>query len=72
MPARTMDSYRDRIRVLLPHYLAMLALILVILMGLEAMGADLARTTRWALVALIAIGYVVVLRITGYAPEPWS
>lgn len=67
-----MESYGDRIRVLLPHYLAMLVLILAVLMGLDAVGLDLSRPERWALVAVIAIAYVVVLRVTGYAPEPWS
>lgn len=49
----------------------MLALIFLALIGIETLLPELSRVGRWLVVAIVAIGYVVVLRATDRAPEPW-
>ena len=67
-----MDRYWDRLRLLAPHYLAMLVLVILVLMGFDALGIDLPRLARWLTVGAVIIGYVLVLRAIGRAPEPWA
>lgn len=67
-----MDSFRERMRVLAPHYFVILVLLLLVLVAVDSVVPDLPRIWRWVIVGVVAITYVVVLRATGRAPEPWA
>ena len=66
------DSYGERLRILAPHYVAMIALILLALTIADYLVDDLAFLYRLALAALVAIAYPIFLRMIGKTPEPWQ
>ena len=66
-----MAPFGERFRQLIPHYIAMVALILMVIWTVDVF-FDLARGARFLLAAIVAILYPVVLRLLGIAPEPWA
>lgn len=67
-----MDSYGQRLRILAPHYVAMIILILLALTIADMLVDDLAFLYRLGLAAIVAIAYPIVLRALGKTPEPWQ
>lgn len=60
-----------RVRELAPHYVAIIALILMVVWTVD-MFVDLSQGLRFLLAAAVAILYPFVLRWFGVAPESWS
>lgn len=66
-----MASTGSRLRQLAPHYVAMVALILLAVWTADLF-FDFSRPARFFLAAVVAILYPLVLRLFGRAPEIWS
>ncbi len=67
-----MVSYMERLKLLLPHYAAIIILILLVFAVLDLVVPELGTIGRLAIAAVIAIAYPLVLRRLGRAPEPWA
>ena len=67
-----MERYRDRLREMLPHYIAIVVLILLTLWIADLLIDDLSGVARLALAAIVALLYPVVIRQLGLAPDAWT
>lgn len=66
-----MASFGSRLRELAPHYVAMVALILMVVWTADAF-FELSQVARFLLAALVVVIYPLVLRALGVAPDPWA
>lgn len=66
-----MTSLLARLRELAPHYIAIVALILIVVWAADLF-FDLSRGARYLLAAVVAILYPLVLQLFGREPEIWS
>lgn len=67
----SMTSLLARLRELAPHYIAIVALILIVVWAADLF-FDLSRGARYLLAAVVAILYPLVLQLFGREPEIWS
>lgn len=63
---------RSRLVELLPHYLALLILIFLVLAIVRATMGDLGFWIELAIVVAVGLGYPTVVRMLGVAPSAWD
>ena len=66
-----MASFGTRFKQLAPHYIAIVALILMVVWTADLF-FDVSRPVRFGLALIVAVAYPFVLRALGAAPEPWA
>lgn len=67
-----MASFGSRIVELLPHYLAMIAVMFAMLLAIRELYGDIGFWPSFAVAILIAAVYPLAIRRLGYAPEAWQ
>lgn len=67
-----MASFGSRIVELLPHYLAMIAVMFAVLLAIQELYGDIGFWPSFAVAILIAGVYPFVTRRLGVAPEAWE
>lgn len=67
-----MASFGSRLVKLLPHYLAMIAVMFAILLAIQQFYGDIGFWGSFAIAILIAAVYPFVVRRLDYAPDAWK
>lgn len=63
---------KNRLIELLPHYLALLILIFLVLAIVRAAVGDLGFWIELAIVIAVGLGYPTLVRVLGIAPSAWE
>lgn len=67
-----MASFGTRIVELLPHYMAMIAVMFAVLLAIQELYGDIGFWPSFAVAILVATAYPFAVRRLGYAPEAWQ
>jgi hypothetical protein len=67
-----MASFGSRLVELLPHYLAMIAIIFAVLLVVQELYGELGFWVSFGIAIAIAVAYPFVVRRFGVAPESWQ
>lgn len=67
-----MASFGTRIVELLPHYMAMIAVMFAVLLAIQELYGDIGFWPSFAVAILVATVYPFAVRRLGYAPEAWK
>ena len=62
----------DRIRELVPHYIAMLAIVFLTIFLVRVTVGDLGFWIELAIVVIVAAAYQPLVRRLGVAPDAWE
>lgn len=62
----------DRLRELVPHYVAMLILVFLVLSVIRAIVGDLGFWLEFVIVIVVAAAYQPLVRYLGVAPTAWE
>ena len=67
-----MASFSSRIVELLPHYLAMIAVMFAVLLAIQELYGDIGFWPSFGVAIAVAVAYPFVVRSLGVAPEAWK
>ncbi|MCH7662015.1 MAG: hypothetical protein IH933_16040 [Euryarchaeota archaeon] len=67
-----MASFSSRIVELLPHYLAMIAVMFAVLLAIQEFYGDIGFWPSFGVAIAVAVAYPFVVRSLGVAPEAWK
>lgn len=67
-----MSGYGERLRILAPHYVVTVVLILAVLTLADAIVGEISFAPRMILAIGTGLAYPLALRQLGRAPEPWQ
>lgn len=67
-----MTALSEKVRQLAPHWAAMFVVMFVLLAVVESLYGDLSFWSSVVLVVAVAVGYPMVVRYFGAAPELWQ
>lgn len=62
----------DPIKELLPHYLALIIILTLLLTGLQMIWPGASIWVQIGLAVVLGLAYPTAVRALGYAPEPWQ